>query len=66
MCNGPLILRLVLILISGIWLLQGVDVLGGSVMTGQSFWATVGGILLLTRLVSCAYALRGGADAPPQ
>ncbi len=66
MRKGPLILGLVLILIGGIWLLQGIGILGGSVMTGQSFWATVGGILLLAGLVSCAYALRGGASAPPR
>lgn len=66
MRKGPLILGLVLILIGGIWLLQGIGILGGSVMTGQSFWATVGGILLLAGLVSCAYALRGGASPPPR
>ncbi len=58
MRKGPLILGVILILLGGVWLLQGVGILGGSVMTGQTFWATVGGILLLVGLVICAYALR--------
>lgn len=29
-------------LIGGVWLLQGVGVLPGSFMTGQAFWAWVG------------------------
>ena len=33
---------IVLILLAGLWLLQGVGILAGSVMTGQSLWAIVG------------------------
>jgi hypothetical protein len=30
-----------------IWTLQGVGILGGSVMSGSSFWAIIGPIVLL-------------------
>jgi predicted phage tail protein len=32
----------VLIVVGGVWFLQGIDVLGGSSMTGNAFWAVVG------------------------
>jgi len=50
-----LIAGIALVLVGGIWLLQGIDVLGGSSMTGNPFWAYVGapmvivGVLLLRR-----------------
>ena len=33
-------------LVGGVWLLQGVGILPGSFMTGQSFWAIMGAIFL--------------------
>jgi vacuolar-type H+-ATPase subunit I/STV1 len=30
-----------------VWTLQGLNVLGGSAMSGSSFWATVGPIVLI-------------------
>jgi hypothetical protein len=33
-------------LVGGVWLLQGVGILPGSFMTGQAFWAVMGGISL--------------------
>ena len=33
-----------------VWLLQGVDVLGGSAMSGTPLWATVGPIVLVIGL----------------
>ena len=33
-----------------VWLLQGVDVLGGSAMSGSPLWATVGPIVLVVGL----------------
>ena len=42
------------IILSGIgvvWTLQGLDVLRGSVMSGSSFWATIGPIVLFVGLV---------------
>ncbi len=33
--------------IGAVWFLQGVGVLPGSFMTGQTFWAVVGAIMLV-------------------
>ncbi len=35
-----------MVLVGGVWLLQGVGILPGSVMTGQPFWAIAGAISL--------------------
>jgi hypothetical protein len=48
----------VLILLGGLWTLQGVGILGGSVMSGQSFWAIVGVLLLVIGAVLCYVGLR--------
>jgi hypothetical protein len=34
-------------LMGGVWLLQGVGVLPGSFMTGQTFWVVVGALMLV-------------------
>lgn len=36
----------ILIVIGGIWFLQGINVLPGSFMTGQTQWAVYGGIAM--------------------
>jgi hypothetical protein len=41
-----LILGGLMVLVGGVWVLQGVGVLPGSFMTGQLFWAIMGAILL--------------------
>ncbi len=40
-------LGVLLVLAGIIWLLQGLNVLPGSFMTGQSFWAFVGAVCLV-------------------
>ena len=35
------------LLVGGTWVLQGINVLPGSFMTGQPKWAVYGGVLLL-------------------
>jgi hypothetical protein len=35
-----------MILVGGVWLLQGLGILPGSFMTGQPFWAVMGAIFL--------------------
>ncbi len=37
----------VLIIFGAVWFLQGVDVLGGSGMSGKTLWAVVGPIVAL-------------------
>jgi hypothetical protein len=43
-------------LIGGIWFLQGINVLPGSFMTGQTKWAVYGAVLLL---IGVALLIRG-------
>jgi hypothetical protein len=37
----------VLILLGGVWLFQGVGVIGGSFMTGEPLWVVIGGVVAL-------------------
>ena len=41
-----LILGGLMVLVGGVWLLQGISILPGSFMTGQPFWAVMGAIFL--------------------
>lgn len=41
------IIGVLLILVGGVWFLQGVSILPGSVMSGQTQWAVYGGISIL-------------------
>jgi len=42
-----LVAGIALVLVGGIWFLQGIDVLGGSSMTGNPFWAYVGAPMVI-------------------
>ena len=44
---AQLVIGILCILLGGIWFLQGINVLPGSFMTGQTKWAVYGGVLLL-------------------
>ena len=39
---------LLLVLAGSVWFLQGINIIPGSYMTGQTKWAVYGGITLLT------------------
>jgi hypothetical protein len=49
---------IVLDVIGAIWLLQGVNILPGSFMTGQMFWAYTGGIVMIVGMAVTAFAMR--------
>jgi hypothetical protein len=53
-----IVVGVVLILLGALWTLQGIGILGGSVMTGQTFWAVVGAILLVVGVVLCVIGMR--------
>ena len=53
------IVGLVLVVLGGIWVLQGVGVLPGSFMSGQIRWAAYGGIAIAAG-ISILVALRSG------
>jgi uncharacterized membrane protein len=59
--TGKLVVGVVLILVGIVWTLQGLDVLGGSGMSGNAVWAVVGPILALIG----AYLVMRGARTPP-
>ena len=49
-----------LLMLAGVvFTLQGVGVLGGSVMSGVTFWAVAGPVIALTGLVLAVIGLRG-------
>jgi len=50
-----------IILMGGVWLLQGIGVLPGSFMTGQPFWAVMGALFLVVGgiLVLAGFRLNG-------
>jgi hypothetical protein len=52
-------LGVLLVLAGIIWLLQGLNVLPGSFMTGQSFWALVGAFCLVLGGGLLYWGLRG-------
>ncbi len=45
-------------LMGGVWTLQGVGVLPGSFMTGQSFWAVVGSLTLVAGGILAFFGFR--------
>ncbi len=54
------IVGIILILIGGVWFLQGINFLGGSVMTGQSQWAVIGSIAFIVGIGLLVYINRRG------
>jgi hypothetical protein len=47
-----------MVLLGGVWFLQGVNVLPGSFMTGQTQWAIYGGALALAGVLVIVWARR--------
>lgn len=54
-----------LALMGAIWILQGINVLGGSFMSGQLFWAAMGAIALIFGIVLLTFGTRRPRAAPP-
>ena len=52
------IVGVVLVLLGSIWVLQGINVLPGSFMSGQMRWAVRGGILVCAGIVGLVWANR--------
>jgi len=47
MMTGLYIVGVVSVLCGSVWLLQGINILPGSFMTGQIEWAIIGGIAIV-------------------
>jgi hypothetical protein len=52
-----------LIVVGGVWILQGMGLLKGSFMTGEAFWGWIGAACVLAGLAVLARGLR--RDRPP-
>ncbi|HUQ98787.1 MAG TPA: hypothetical protein VM166_04980 [Gemmatimonadaceae bacterium] len=52
------IVGLVLVFFGGVWILQGINVLPGSFMTGQTKWAVYGAICLILGILVLVRANR--------
>lgn len=48
---------LLLVAVGALWTLQGIGVVGGSVMSGSPLWATIGPIVLVAGLVLIGIAI---------
>ena len=53
-----IVLGLVLLLMGGIWALQGLGLMRGSVMTGQSLWLVLGVLAALVGVGLVVWSLR--------
>jgi hypothetical protein len=58
------ILGVVLVVLGAIWVLQGINVLPGSFMTGQIQWAIYGGIAILVGILLVVVANRRRQTVP--
>ncbi len=58
-----LVMGVVLILMGVLWTLQGLDVVGGSAMSGHALWAVVGPIVIV---VGAILLFRGLRTQPTQ
>jgi hypothetical protein len=53
-----LIVGILIFLMGGLWTLQGLDIVGGSPMSGVTLWAIVGPIVAVVGLVLIGIGLR--------
>lgn len=51
----------VMVLMGGVWILQGINVLPGSFMTGQMQWAVYGAVLAVAGIALIVWARRRAA-----
>ncbi len=56
----PLLLGVgaLLVIVGAVWFLQGIDVLGGSGMSGKTLWAVIGPIVAVVGVVVGGLGLR--------
>jgi hypothetical protein len=53
-----LVIGVLAVLVGGVWTLQGLDVMGGSAMSGKTIFAVIGPIVAVIGLALIAIGLR--------
>jgi hypothetical protein len=56
------VIGVLVIVVGAVWFFQGIDVLGGSFMSGQIFWAVVGLPMVVIGLAILFPKRRAGSD----
>jgi hypothetical protein len=59
----PRAIGIVLVVVGGVWVLQGIGVAQGSVMSGNAIWAVIGGVLVIAGAVVLRRALNAAKAA---
>jgi len=61
--NKPVLITIgvVLVVLGGVWALQGLGFIGGSAMTGSTLWAIIGPIIVVAGIVLVVLGFRRGA-----
>ena len=59
------IVAVLLIFAGGVWILQGINILPGSFMTGQPRWAIIGAVVVVAGIGLLVFANRRRSGAPP-
>jgi hypothetical protein len=54
----PMVLGLLALVLGALWTLQGLDVLGDSMMSGKQIWAVIGPIVAVVGLVLMTIGVR--------
>ena len=64
--SGPLRIGLgiLLVLVGALWTLQGLGVVGGSVMSGVTLWAIIGPLVVLAGIALVVTGRHGGGTKP--
>ena len=52
-----IIVGILLVLIGGVWILQGSSILPGSFMSGDVFWARIGSLMLVAGAILCGLGI---------
>ncbi|MEV6489713.1 hypothetical protein AB0M20_13955 [Actinoplanes sp. NPDC051633] len=53
-----MVVGVLFIVLGGLWTLQGLDIVGGSVMSGVSLWAVIGPVLALAGVALIVIGVR--------
>jgi hypothetical protein len=55
---GGTIIGIILVLLGGLWILQGSNIIGGSIMSGQSQWLYIGIVLVIIGIATTWWVRR--------